>query len=54
MTLWQKFDEILQSGNFGVNFKTLISVALAIWGKIEATPHPMSKVLEMNFVSDSK
>ena len=39
MTLWQKFDEILQCGNFDVNFKTFISVAVAIWGKIEATPY---------------
>ena len=39
MTLWQKFDEILQCGNFDVDFKTLISVAFAIWGKIDATPY---------------
>ena len=36
---WQKFDAIQQCDNFGVDFKSLISVVLAIWEKIESVPY---------------
>ena len=39
MTLWQIFDAIQQSDNFGVDFENLIDVALAIRGKIQSTPY---------------
>ena len=39
VTSWQKFDAIQQGDNFGVDFRSLISVVLAIWEKIEPVPY---------------
>ena len=51
MTGRQKFDEILHCNNFGVDFKNLIKLALAIWGKIKlAQSNQISKVLKRNFL----
>lgn len=43
---------MLQSDNFGIDFKNLIGVALAIWGKIELAPY--FKGAKKNFFRGSK